>query len=84
MANFDGYYCGDCGYTFKDDEAVSDYEIIGEGIMRGKLYFMVCPKCGSDNLGDAIECDECGNLIPAEEINRDYGNYYYCKIFGSG
>ena len=61
------YKCCDCGHTFDEDDAGSYAEWEGEGVMRGQIYFMCCPECGSDAFEDADECMECGEIYSLED-----------------
>ena len=62
------YYKCDCGCVFREDEAGSYYEMEGEGVMRGPIYYMCCPECGSDNYEEAEDCMECTEYFQKDEL----------------
>ena len=36
--------------------------------MRGEITYMCCPKCGSDSLEEAEECDWCGETYDKYDL----------------
>ena len=51
------YICADCGSVFDDPK------VIGTDVDRGEC----CPDCGSYDFDEAVECEECGTIIPASD-----------------
>lgn len=62
------WICSDCGETFDEEDAGCYSEWEGEGVMRGEITYMCCPKCGSDSLEEAEECDWCGETYDKYDL----------------
>ena len=72
------WICSDCGETFDEEDAGCYSEWEGEGVMRGEITYMCCPKCGSDSLEEAEECDWCGESFDKTDMIEVDGTWY-CK-----
>ena len=72
---FTKYICHHCDTVFDEQDAGWDCEMIGEGSMRGPLWYHTCPKCGSDEYGEARECIACCGYFSEE----DTGSLDYCQ-----
>jgi len=75
----DKYYCDNCGEVFDEEDSGVIYEWEGEGVMRGeRAVGMCCPKCGSEDLGEAQECVWCGESYAEEDMLKIDGDWF-CK-----
>ena len=65
----DHYWCEDCERAFDSEEAGVEYEWEGEGVMRGRIGFLVCPYCGGDSYVEAVQCEDCEEWFSENDIN---------------
>ena len=63
------FKCMGCGYVFDEDDMGSYGEWVGEGVMRGQIYYGCCPECGCDDIEDANDCMECTEYFGESELN---------------
>ena len=52
------YKCFHCGAEFDEVKVIGDDADSGE----------VCPDCGSTDFEEAVECEECGKIVPVSEV----------------
>ena len=79
MASIEKFYCNSCGRGFDEEDAGTYSEWEGEGVYRGKISYMCCPHCGSDDYEDGEECVYCGEIFPTEEMYTDAFGDYFCR-----
>ena len=70
-----GYlYCRDCGEYMDEVEALRFTPEVHDEL-EGKPTEWIgerrCIYCGSDDLEEAAECQECGELFPESELDDD-------------
>lgn len=54
------YFCRDCHEAF--DEPSVKREWVGDREHGGRVEYMECPNCGSDDITDALLCPRCGGF----------------------
>lgn len=68
------YICLDCGEAFDREDSGTSREWIGEDRYEsnssGWMYYTVCPRCGSDEIAEAEQCDECGEYYDKTDMIR--------------
>ena len=73
------YICMDCGTVFDEENSGCYTEYYGEGVMRGPVHYMVCPKCKSDDYNEAQECCACGEYYDSENDMIHVDDCWYCE-----
>lgn len=66
------YYCPECGGIMDSIEALVSvpevhYEL--DGKPTEWLTELRCIYCGNDDLEEAVECDQCGEVFPESQIS---------------
>ena len=66
-----------CSVTFDDEFVVRDLKIIDGSsgpfvAMPSRKLTSHCPQCGAKNHLRANYCNQCGNQLPQERVNRDH------------
>ena len=64
------YLCRDCYCSFDEPDKASDYVPYGEGY--ADLKYCICPNCGSAEITEAAECEECGEAFPLDELTEGF------------
>lgn len=63
------FYCFDCGDIFDEDESLVSYERPNSDV-PGYISFCCCPSCKSTDMGEACECDCCGEYFNQDDIHN--------------
>lgn len=62
------FACCECGEIFHEEDAEIRVETeYIEGWRRTERY-LTCPSCGSEDLEEAVQCEECGEWIAPNKI----------------
>lgn len=68
-------YCKHCGAIFDEEDA----DLVDVGFwcefwghdVYNKEYELHCPDCGSEDIDDAEECEECRDYFTPDELDED-------------
>lgn len=58
--------CTGCGHVFREPDSYT--EVHGETMA-------CCPRCGGDEIGEAVQCDVCGEYYPEGELYSSVCDY---------
>lgn len=71
MASKVAYICTECGFVFDTPRRRNQHHI--ENFYE---TVSVCPRCGSDEITLAAQCDICGEHFEKLEYDEEEGIYY--------
>lgn len=71
------YYCKDCGEVFSEPETKTEtwYEEVWGAMQPFSETICKCPHCGSEDIDDAVSCDNCGEYFNPNDLDENC----YCK-----
>lgn len=71
------YICNCCSKHFDEPEEFFDRHPYGDTYAEESFYG--CPYCGG-SYEEAVECEECGKLVPESESYDGYCSECYSKL----